>query len=158
MNPDDAFDRILASLYRATLDDAHWAAAAALIDEACGSSGNILLVVEGFDDMRIYFARFLYRGENRQDLAREYFDLYYRHDTGMRRLMERPEGRLVRLPDLYTEDELKSSPAYNEGWRRLGGQNSLYAHFHGPHGLRIVWGVGAPVRRQWLAARSSPAA
>ena len=35
MNPDDAFERILESLYRAMLDDAHWPAASALIDEAC---------------------------------------------------------------------------------------------------------------------------
>ena len=28
MNPDDAFDRILASLHQATLDDARWPAAA----------------------------------------------------------------------------------------------------------------------------------
>ncbi|MDE0408217.1 MAG: hypothetical protein OXN81_10185 [Alphaproteobacteria bacterium] len=146
MKPDDAFERILASLYRATLDDTRWAATAALIDEACGSVGNILLVGEGSGgDDRICYARFLYRGENRQDLAREYFDIYYPHDAGMRRLMELPEGRPVHLPDLYTEDELKTSAAYNEGWRRLGGQNGLYAHFEGPDGLRIVWGVGDPV-------------
>ena len=36
MNPLDAFDRILASLHQAALDDAHWPATAALIDEACG--------------------------------------------------------------------------------------------------------------------------
>ena len=146
MNPGDAFDRILASLYRATLDDTQWTATAALIDEACGSVGNILLVGEGFGGGdRIYYARFLYRGESRQDLAREYVDIYYPHDTGMRRLMQLPEGRPIHLPDLYTKDELRTSPVYNEGWRRLGGQNGLYAHFDGPDGLRLAWGVGDPV-------------
>ena len=146
MNPDGAFDCILASLHRAALDDTHWAATAALIDEACGSVGNILLVREGFGGAdRIYYARFLYRGENRQDLAREYVNIYYPHDAGMRRLMQLPEGRPVHLPDLYTKDELRTSPVYNEGWRRLGGQNGLYTHFDEPDGLCLAWGVADPV-------------
>ena len=146
MNSVDAFDRILASLFRATRDDDQWPATAALIDEACGAVCNGLAVGErsGGDD-RIYFVRLLYRGESQQELAREYFDVYYPHDTGMRRLMGLPEGRLVHLPDLYTEDELKTSPAYNEGWRRIGAQNGLYVHFDDPDGLRFVWGVGDPV-------------
>ena len=40
MNALDAFDRLLASLHRATLDDAHRPATAALIEEACGATGN----------------------------------------------------------------------------------------------------------------------
>ena len=155
MNPADAFDRILASLYRATRDDDHWPAVAALIDEACGAVGNGLVVGEGSGgDDRIYFARFLYRGESRQDLTREYFDVYYPHDASMRRLMGVPEGRLVHLPDLFTEDELKTSPVYNEGWRRLSAQNGLYVHFDDPDGLRFVWGVGDPVgSRGWQSAQ-----
>ena len=146
MNPDDAFERILASLYQAMLDDAHWPATSALIDEACGVMGSGLVVGEssGGED-RIYFARLFYRGENGVDLHREYFDRYYPHDAGMRRLMGLPEGQLVHLPDLYTEDELKTSPAYNEGWRRLSARNSLHAHFDDPDGLRLVWSTGDPV-------------
>ena len=146
VNPDDTFDRILASLHLATRDDAHWPATAALIEETCGAVGSGLVVGErsgGVD--RIHFARFLYRGEDRPDLARKYFDVHYPHDAAMRNLMRRPEGRLVHLPDLYTEDELKTSPVYNEGWRSLRARNGLYAHFDDPDGLRIVWGVGDPV-------------
>ena len=71
MNLDDAFERCLESLYEAALDDARWPAASALIDEACGVGGNALTVGEssGGED-RIHFARLLYRGESRQDLAR----------------------------------------------------------------------------------------
>ena len=36
--------------------------------------------------MRVYFPRMLYRGESRQDLAREYFDVYHPHDEGPPRL------------------------------------------------------------------------
>ena len=34
MNPDDAFERILESLYEAALDGARWPAASALVEEA----------------------------------------------------------------------------------------------------------------------------
>ena len=40
MSDQDAFERILASLYDAMLDDAEWPATSALIDEACGTVGN----------------------------------------------------------------------------------------------------------------------
>ena len=60
MNPDDAFERILESLYEAALDDARWPAASALVEESVGASGNALIVGEGYDDdLRIYFARYL---------------------------------------------------------------------------------------------------
>ena len=152
MNLDDAFERILASLYRAMLDDAHWPAASALIDEACGVVGNALAV--GEDSCAIYFARFLYRGESRQDLEREYFDIHFPHDAGIRRLMRLPEGRLVHVPDLWSEDERKTSPVYNEGWRRLDAWNGLNVHFDDPDGLRLVWSTGNPVARGgWQSAR-----
>ena len=40
MSDRDAFERTLASLYDAMLDDTHWPATSALIDEACGSDGQ----------------------------------------------------------------------------------------------------------------------
>ena len=155
MNPDDAFERILASLYRAMLDDARWPATSALIDEACGMVGSALVVGEGSGaDERIHFARFLYRGESRQDLEREYFDIHFPHDAGIRRLMRLPEGRLVRLPDLYTEDERRTSAVYNEGWRRLDAWNGLNVHFDDPDGLRLVWSTANPVGSGgWQSAR-----
>ena len=44
MNNQDAFERILASLYDAMLDETCWPATSALIDEACGITGNGLMV------------------------------------------------------------------------------------------------------------------
>ena len=35
MSDQDAFERILGSLHEAMLDDSHWPATSALIDEAC---------------------------------------------------------------------------------------------------------------------------
>ncbi len=155
MHPDDAFERCLESLYEAALDDARWPAASALIDEACGVRGSCLVVGEdnGRED-NIYFARLLYRGESREDLAREYFDVHYPLDTGPRRLLDRPQGRLVHLPELYTEEELRTSPVYNEGYRRLGACNGLYVHFDDPDRLRLAWAIADPVGRGgWHSAR-----
>ncbi len=47
MSGQDAFERTLAAIYDAMLDDARWPAASALIDEACGITGNDLLVGGG---------------------------------------------------------------------------------------------------------------
>ena len=56
MSAQPTFERILASLYDAMLDDARWPATSALIDEACGVVGNDLMVGEGpKDDVRACF-------------------------------------------------------------------------------------------------------
>ena len=66
MSDQDAFERILASLYDAMLDDTRWPATSALIDEACGLTGNALLVGEGpKNDIQILFVGLYYRGHRR---------------------------------------------------------------------------------------------
>ena len=66
MSDQDAFDRILAALHAATLDDSQWPATSALIDDALGSQGNTLLVGVGPpDDIQVSFVGLYYRGERR---------------------------------------------------------------------------------------------
>ena len=141
MNLPDAFGRILASLQRAALNDAHWPETAAWIEAACGSRGNMLVVG---DDAHVHFYRYVYRGEPRQDLAHRYFNDYYPHDEAPPRIMALPAGRPVHVPELYTETELKESPAYNEGWGLCHGRNGLVARLDGLDGLRLVWAVADP--------------
>ena len=146
VNPDDAFERCLALLYQAALDDAGWPGATAFVEETVGAGGNGLAVVGELDgDVRLHFARYLRRGESSQAEAREYYRDYHAHNEMMPRLRRHPHGRLVRVPDLYTADELKTSPGYNEGMRLLGSRNGLHVRFDGPDGLWIVWGLGDPV-------------
>ena len=154
MNRDDAFERCLAALYEAALNDARWPAASALVEEAIGASGNALVVGEGLDDdVPVYFARYFRRGDSFEDEARRYFDVYRPHDEGMPRLWRLPQGELVRVRDLYTEDERKTSTAYNEGVRLLGGRDGLRVCIDGADGLRIVWGAGDPLDgRGWQSA------
>ena len=49
---------------------------------------------------------------------------------------------------------MKTSPAYNEGLRHSGAQNSLNVRLDGPDGLRIVWALADPAGTGgWQAAQ-----
>lgn len=155
MNPESTFERCLKALYEAALDDARWPAATTLIEEALDAEGFALIVAEGVDDStRTQFARFLRRGESQEELMREYYKDYYPHDEAVPRCRRLPSGRVVHVRDTYTEDELKNSPAYNEGMARLGNQNSLYSQLAGPDGMRVFWAITDPNRgRAWQSAQ-----
>ena len=114
MNGQGAFDRILASLYDAMLDDALWPGTSALIDEACGLTGNDLMVGEGpQDDVRVLFVGAYCRGQRREDQERDYLENYHPTDERVPRFRHRPDSRLVHVNDLLTAEELKTSPTYN---------------------------------------------
>ena len=146
MNDQDAFERLLAKMYEAMLDDARWPAASALIDEACGIKGNDLLVGEGPDaDRRVLFVGMYSRGQRRQDLEREYLANYYPTDECVPRFRQLPNERLVHTRDLYTAEELKISPAYNELLPQGGRQDGLRARLSGSDSSHIAWNIGDPV-------------
>ena len=146
MNNPDAFARILASLYDAMLDETRWPATSALIDEACGLTGNGPMVAEGpKDDVRAVFVGLYSRGQRRQDLEREYLENYHPINEAIPRQLQLPAGQLVPIPDLYTAEELKTSPTYNELLRRAGMQDSLNVRLPGLDGSHIGWGLNDPV-------------
>ena len=154
MSDHDAFARILGSLYDAMLDDTSWPATSALIDEACGLTGNGLLVGEGpKDDIRVLSVGLYYHGQRRADLEREYLDVYHPIDERVPRVRQLPDSRLVHGTDLYTAEELKSSPAYNEMARRAQHQDGLNVRLDGPDGSYMTWAIGDPVASEgWGAA------
>ncbi len=155
MSDQDAFERILASLYEAMLDDTRWPHTSALIDEACGLKGNGLMVAEGRKkDARVVFIGTYYRGQRRQDLEREYLEDYHPTDERVPRFRQMPHGRLAHVRDLYTVEELKASPTYNEMLFRAGMQDGLNVRLDEPDGSFITWGVGDPVDSDgWGASR-----
>ena len=155
MSGQDAFARTLGAMYDALLDDARWPAASALIDEACGISGNDLFVAEGpKDDVRGLFVGIFRRGQRREDLEREYLANYFAIDESVPRFRQLPDGGLVHQRDLYTAEELKSSPAYNEALARGDCQDGLRVRLHGPDSSRIAWSLGDPVDSVgWGASR-----
>ena len=146
MSDRDVFERIMASLYDAMLDDTHWPATSALIDEACGLTGNAVMVGEGpKDDIRARFVGLYYRGQRRTDLEREYLRDYHPIDERIPRVRKLPDSRLVHVTDVYTAKELKTSLTYNEILLRAKHQDSLVVRLDGPDGSHMSWGLGDPV-------------
>ena len=157
MSDRDAFERILTALYDAMLDDRHWPATSALIDEACGLMGNTLLVGEGpKHDLRVGFVGLYYRGQRRTDLEREYLEVYHPIDERVPRVRQLPDSRLVPIKALYTAEELKTSRAYNEIVSRCQGQHGLNVRFDGLDGSHITWVLSDPAASQgWGASQIS---
>ncbi len=148
MSAQDAFERILASLYDAMLDDTLWPVTSALIDDACGLQANGLLVGEGPPDaVRVFCAGFYYRGQRRPDLEREYLTVYHPMDESVPRVRQLPDSHLVHIRALYTTAELKTSPTYNEGLPWLGAQDGLRVRLDGPVGSHISFATADPITR-----------
>ena len=121
----ETFERVVALLYEAMLDDGNWPAASALIDEACGAKGNALLLGEGSgENIRAHSVGFFQRGTPRGDLERDYMEIYHPIDERVSRFRELPFGRLVHVAELYDEEERKTSPTYNEFMLRADGRTA----------------------------------
>jgi len=145
MSDQDAFERILAALHDTTLDTTQWPATSALIDEAGGIQGNGLIVSEGPPDaIRVLFFGLYYRGQQREDWEREYLDIYHPIDERMPRAHQLPNGRLVHVTDLYTEQELQTSLTY-EALSRASAQDSLNVRLDGLDGSSIGWSLQDPI-------------
>ena len=152
----DAFERILASLHEAALDPARWPSASALIDEALGTHGSSLASGDGEseEDYRIYFLWTCFRGERRRDLERLWFETYYPIDEGIPRLRRLPFNELIHITDLYTEEERKTSEAYNALRTLAHAGNAIDVRLKGTGGLRILWQVNDPVDKDgWSSAQ-----
>ena len=146
MSEQAAFERVVASLYDAMLDDTRWPATSALIDEACDLTGNALMVGEGpQDDIRVTFVGLYYRGQRRPDLEREYLDVYHPINEAIPRLRQLPDGHLVPIKDLYTAEERTTSRAYNEALRRGQYQQGVNVRLAGPGGSPMTWSLADPV-------------
>ena len=147
MSQQDLFERVVASLHAGVLNDARWPAVSGLIDEACGSKGNILVAGDGGvqDDVDIFFAWFCFRGQRHAAWEREYFKIYHGLDERVPRLRQLADSRIVPMNALYTDVERKTSVAYNEAVPRAETRDSLNVRLDGPEGSRIVWVVADPV-------------
>ena len=147
MSEREAFERILASLYDAALDDTNWSTASALIDDALHTHGNSLGIVDvhSGEDIQIYFAGVFFHGQRRRDLEREYFEVYYPLDERVPRVRHLPDSQLTHIVDLYTKEKLRTSVVYNDYLARIHAQNSINVRLDGPNGSSIAWVVHDPV-------------
>ncbi len=106
------------------------------------------------NDVRGLFVGLYYRGQRRENLEREYLEHYHAIDERVPRFRKLPVSRLVHIDDLYTAEELKTSPTYNELLRRAGMQDGLNVRLPGLDGSHIGWGLNDPVDSEgWGASR-----
>ena len=150
------FGRIVASLQETALDPGHWPTAAGLIDMAIGSKGSSVLITgdAGVTPESVSWWRICLGGQRYEDLEREYFRAYWSHDERVARMEWLPSGELVPVADLYTEDEKKTSLAYNEFLPRVDMQKGLHVRLDGPDRSQIIWTFGDSIEaRGWSTAQ-----
>ncbi|MXX62013.1 MAG: helix-turn-helix transcriptional regulator [Holophagales bacterium] len=100
------------------------------------------------ESVRVHMVGLYYRGQRREDLEREYVETYHAIDECVARFRRQPYGRLVRIPDLYSRDELKTSEAFNEFYSRTTSQNGLIVRLEGPVGYsHFTWAMCDPIGR-----------
>lgn len=141
MSQADRLDRVVASLQAAALDDAHWVSAAALLNKATGSRGHALVLGEGRShrDAALFFLRFCFGEEHREDYERTYLSNYWHRDERVPRWVRLPDSTVVPTPSLYSGRERKGSAVYNELLSELRAQNGLNIRLDGPAGSHVVW-------------------
>ncbi len=150
MDQQDKFDRILASMHDAALDDAQLGRSAALLDDACEVVSNHLVLHDRRTD--VVNDVLPWRGD--PGCLEAYVKHYIAHDPRIPRGLQLPDGHVVRLHDLYTDAERRTLPAYNEWLVSNGAQHGLYVRLDGPNGLDIVWIAGDPTRPDgWSSAQ-----
>ena len=156
MSEQEKFERILASLHEAALDDTCWLTASALLDDTLGVHGNSMAVGDVLPgkDILFYFAGIFSHGERHNELEREYFEYYYTLDERVPRLQKLPDSQPVHMSDLYSEEELKTSVVYNDYLNRVHAQNCITVRLDGPDGSSIAWAVHDPYdAKGWSSAQ-----
>lgn len=145
MSQQDAFDRIVAALHDTALDDSLWPRTSALIDRAVGMWGSHLAIESGHtrDDAEFVFGDAYSHGEL-LEMGRMYANTYFPHDERVTRLLHLPDNRVFHTTQVYTEQELKTSPTYNELLCRFGAGSGLNLRMDGPDGLHIIWAFTDP--------------
>ncbi|MDE2763147.1 MAG: LuxR C-terminal-related transcriptional regulator [Gemmatimonadota bacterium] len=145
---DDKFQRVLRDLYRAVLGEIPWVSVAARIDDMIRANGHSLTYVgvglRGEPEIRM--ARFFVGPRRRQDMEQLYFRDYYPRDEAIPRLSGLREGELVYKSDLYTDEEMRTSAAYD--FRCANNtQNGLFMGLDGLDGHGIVLSFGNSTER-----------
>ncbi len=98
------------------LDDILGSTTSVLIDEACGTVGNALVVGEGPpDDIQTHFVGIYKRGQRYEDLEREWLEVYHPSNECVPRFRQLPDSQIVFAPDLYTAEELKPRAPITRG-------------------------------------------
>ena len=150
MAAEDKFELVLENLYKAALADVEWVSAAALINDMIRANGHSLTyadLCQGVEP-KIHLARFFIGTQRREDLEQLYFRDYYWRDEAIPRLYRLGDGELAHKSDLYTDQEKKTSAAYNEFRRVNRTQNGLFMALDGLDGCAVAWSFGDSTERE----------
>ena len=141
MGQRERFERAVLALHEAQFDDSRWPAAAALADDAYGGKGNHLSVIRAAPghDAEFVFGKLYKHGEPDDELERFYVENYLPIDERMPRFFRMPDNELNHVNALFTDEERKSSPTYNEFVVPSGSANALNVRMAGPGGLHVIW-------------------
>ena len=141
------FDRILASLHEVALGRTPWSSASLLIDETLGTHGSSMLLADGDTDaaIRVHFAWTLYRGQPDPELVQWYYENFYAIDERAPRVRKAPDSQLLHMSEVYTAEELKTSPAYHALRTRGRGGDGINVRLDGPGHSRITWLIHDPL-------------
>ncbi len=145
MSHQDHFESILTALHDAALDVTRWPHVSALVDEALGIAGSQLIVLTGHTPaaIEVLFEQASCHGEPApwgQDYALNYFP----RDERVPRFLHLPDRSIVPNPALFTAQEQRTSPTYNELLVRSQAQNGLVIRLAGPEHSHIAWALTDP--------------
>jgi len=143
MSTQDLFERALVSLSEAALDDSKLVSAAAMIADLTGATGHSIAWGDPatMDVPEVFFARFFAGTKRREDWERAYFVDCWGRDECIPRLLGLEDGKFALIRDLYTDDEKKISPVYNEFRRVTRSQDGLFVVLDGSDGCRVLWSI-----------------
>ena len=111
-----SFDRTVAMLYEAALDDARWPAVFTAMDELCGLRGGQLTATaaDSRGVQQIEFAVGFIAGEERDDIVSDWVENYAERSEHIPRILRLPVAELRHNEQLFTDLEKKTSAMYNE--------------------------------------------
>ena len=140
MSAEDSFERTLAALHRAALDDTHWLSAAALLNDACGATGHALVFAQGSSvhDVQFFLMRYCSGGQRRDDLVHTYLRNYVNRDERIPHVARLTDGALTHTSALLSEGERKTSVVYNELLRDMHAQDGLNVRLDAPAGVHVA--------------------
>lgn len=150
MSAGDRFEAVVEDLYRAALAEVSWVSVAASINELVGTVGHSLTYADpGSRGVPIvHMARVFIGTDRRSDLEHLYFRDYFPRDEAIPRLYGLRDGELVHKSDVYSDEEKKSSVAYNEYLCAHGAENGLFVGIDAHDGDAIVMSCGNSTERE----------
>lgn len=152
---DRHFERIVATLQDAALDDAAWPRALTLIADAGGMHSSHLAVVDaGQSGPEYMFGMWRGPAGAMDTVEREYAERYFAGDERVQRLLMMPAGSLVHVTDLYTASEQSASHTYTEFLPRWSLENQISVRLDALDGLHLLWtATRASAQGEWRASQ-----